>query len=45
VAVPAGTVTLAVMFMGSVAVGFTLVPGVSVHVEFAMPSLQDTVTL
>src|SRR5450755_631360 len=44
-AVPAGVLTLAVTRTGFEAVGFTIVPGVSVQTAFAMPTLQARVTL
>ena len=43
--VPVGTVTLAVIFTGALAVGFTVAAGVRLHVAFAIPVLQEIVTL
>ena len=43
--VPAGTVTLAVIFTGAPKVGFTVAAGVRLHIAFGICVLQETVTL
>ena len=42
---PAGTVTLAVMFTGALEVGLTVVPGERSHEAPLMSVVQETVTL
>jgi hypothetical protein len=43
--VAAGTTTVADIFTGLPAVGFTLVPGAKLQVELEMAALQETLTL
>jgi hypothetical protein len=45
VGVPKGTTTLAVMLTGLPAVGFTVAPGVRLHVAPVIGAEQETATL